>query len=772
MTARTQSTARWRRLCSRGAVASSVILFVVVALFDESNSHGVNAATKLPTASARAAREARASRSASGAQFWAGYLGAGYDIYFGNPKNSDSSVGVDPGYRQPIFNVSWVYEDQSPYGVSVGECSTQCSTLFMYSEGSGPNSFQSSSGKHFAVDLSQWPAYTTASADFAAVSQQTSVDHDVYIESTAQCCVHTAQIDFSVFPIFDLEFKFMVASMPIVYNETTADWFAMFLAKYGTHVLLNADFGAKFGRRSQFTATAYSLLSTSNLDLEEMATWSSTGFTAAAASMSSNALQKAAVFASFSKNQAQYISGAAFPADSSAASWSQSVADAVPVDNLNVQLISSFLTPYYFSMETDILAKADALQAAVTDYCKALLVVNKLSSCDGAGSDPPFPSTSTFGGMFTETDGCASGYFNPLTGSNSCPGGYSAYAISRSLEPEGKCGQVSYLCLLSTVDPQSAFGGVYQLADLDPANNRNNPMTGAPSCPAGYTSIPYGRVLTAEPNQWGASQYYCFNTDVVLGATEIGGFYQTVDLGHTDDVVDNFYTGAAACPAGYVAYMLSRQYAPEARVGASQFICLNNVFVVPPKSIFGGAFVKPDVCTGSYSDQYTGQQNCPYGFQMYGVGRSLQPEGRCGQITFLCLWPFTADGSLQNSFGGMYQTADNQPNNDIYNPVTGGLSCPSGFTSIQFGRVLTAEPFQWGANQFYCYNTAVPLGSTSFGGIFQAEDLGQTTDVVPNYFTGMATCPPGFLPYLISRQYAPEDNVGATQFVCLSDLSL
>jgi hypothetical protein len=704
---------------------------------------------------------------AGGSKFyWDGYLGSGYDVFVGNAK---STSGADPGYRSAVYNVTAATDNNMPYGIISDTCA-QCTAAFSVTEHSGPLSYQTALQSTYSTNFQGWEASFTGSADFKDVYSQTLGNHDVVIETAAECCVYTAHFDTSIFPLFSSDFILMIKLMPTKYDDSTKAWFDIFIQVYGTHVVTKADFGGRSGQRSDLSGTSWTLLSTSNLVLQDTAKFSAIKATASAVLMSGNEAEQAQVFASYSRSQSQFSVGAPYPADGTTASWSSACQEnAAPVGDINLQTLSDLLIPQNFPLDFQLASKQRALSQALSSYCLGLIGQGVIFSCDTLGPDPTYPSKSAFGGIFIQTDGCSGGgYFNPYTGHNYCGSGYQAFAVGRSLNPEGKCGEVTYLCLSSTTDAQDSFGGTFQRADLEAENNRNNPMTDAISCPSGYVEYAYGRVLTAEPHQWGASQFYCFNPQVALGASELGGFYQAEDF-VMNDVVNNYYTQSTSCPSGYRAFPVGRQYAPEDKVGASQFVCLNNVFVLTPKSSFGGMYSQTDGCSGGYANPYTGQQNCPYGFNAYGIGRSLEPEGKCGQVTYLCLSTAT---DPQNAFEGAFQVADLEASNNRNNPVTDDPSCPANFEKIAFGRVLTAEPHQWGASQFYCYNPATPLGSTALGGFFQTVDLGHTADIINNHYTQATSCPRGYTAFPLARQYAPEDKVGASQFMCLSSTNI
>lgn len=182
---------------------------------------------------------------------------------------------------------------------------------------------------------------------------------------------------------------------------------------------------------------------------------------------------------------------------------------------------------------------------------------------------------------------------------------------------------------------------------------------------------------------------------------------------------------------------------------------------------FGGMFMVRDDGTG-YKNAYTADYNCPTAYETYIVGRTLSPEGRIGQNTFLCL----ILGSNEDDFGGAFEKEDDSYTNDNRNnPSTGALSCPVGYAVVQYGRAMTAEPtsHQEGANQYYCQKDGLSLAEAYIGGFYQLSDLG-TANNVANHFTKTTSCPSGFNAYNFARVYTPEGKTGANQYVCLSNV--
>lgn len=185
---------------------------------------------------------------------------------------------------------------------------------------------------------------------------------------------------------------------------------------------------------------------------------------------------------------------------------------------------------------SDLYLVVDLLQTAEWMYCV------KLGICKITPEPTMAPTAApALGGMYTTQDNGA-GVANAVTGEFNCPTGYTAFVVGRTLAPEGKVGENTMLCLLNTtVDEGDNFTGTFQKDDITQNDSRNNPFTGALSCPSGYSAIQYGRVTTAEPHWEGANQYYCYKPVVPLGVSYFGGFYQLADLVSTIDNVHNYF---------------------------------------------------------------------------------------------------------------------------------------------------------------------------------------------------------------------------------------
>ncbi len=144
----------------------------------------------------------------------------------------------------------------------------------------------------------------------------------------------------------------------------------------------------------------------------------------------------------------------------------------------------------------------------------------------------------SFGGMYQRSNlGCTQN--NPYTGYASCPAGYSD-SIVYGVMGQNTCNGANDQSWLH-VCTRPGFGGAYQTSNL--GCNKNNPVTGSTSCPAGtYDTIVYGAM--GANTCTGANDQTWLHLCLKSGS---GGAYQSSNLGCTKN---NPMTGYASCPAG------------------------------------------------------------------------------------------------------------------------------------------------------------------------------------------------------------------------------
>ena len=195
-----------------------------------------------------------------------------------------------------------------------------------------------------------------------------------------------------------------------------------------------------------------------------------------------------------------------------------------------------------------------------------------------------------FLGRVQDQDDTCGDFFTPLnevhngvTGDYWCPAGVGRHRSGRIIGPESRCGAWQYTCAL--LGPRTLtsvrFGGMFQITDRvrpDISPRRlvvPNALTGAATCPAGFSAVLIGRVLFSEV-EIGADQYVCVTRDpnpFIVGA-EFGGTFQYDDCWGGSDVV-NAETGDYNCPTGFTAKAYGRVKSPEGgQCGATQYVCI------------------------------------------------------------------------------------------------------------------------------------------------------------------------------------------------------
>jgi hypothetical protein len=175
--------------------------------------------------------------------------------------------------------------------------------------------------------------------------------------------------------------------------------------------------------------------------------------------------------------------------------------------------------------------------------------------------------------------------------------------------------------------PALSWGGLYTLGDPGtPSHSFANPVTGAPSCPAGYNSARVARTLDPESGT-GATLFACMG-DFVAGtpSLDVRGIAGRID---TD-------SGAGLC-GGLTATTVGRALHPEARVGENIYACGAGTPAVAPSHLMG-LYTVDDCGTDSQPNPVTGALSCPPGSAASAIIRVRAPEGGCGSMLYACWW--------------------------------------------------------------------------------------------------------------------------------------
>jgi hypothetical protein len=269
-------------------------------------------------------------------------------------------------------------------------------------------------------------------------------------------------------------------------------------------------------------------------------------------------------------------------------------------------------------------------------------------ACEATGiPGPPFEARWRYGGSFQIGDGVCGGEGtmpNPLTGALSCPPGYAAAPFGRIKNPEGsQCGVTQFVCTITRDTPPQdfSFGGMHQNKDLACTSDPPlPPPSDSGPCAAGFESDDYGRILTPEEPQCGATQTFC-SGPANPSSQQFGGIFEVFDLG--GGVGNELAGGQLLCPTGYTPILFARVLDPEDGTGASQFYCAAPPGFTQPgmkKFKFGGAFQVDDCGQSHRRNPLTGTVGCPSGYTTSRYGRVKGAElAQCGIEQFFCFRP-------------------------------------------------------------------------------------------------------------------------------------
>ena len=132
-----------------------------------------------------------------------GYVLAGYDIYFGNPKSTEEEI--DPGYRLPIFQAEYkgsASQDTRhciPEGMSVLSCRGSCLLEFSTTRINSTKTYLKNLQNSVGVTGS-WPAKWAVNGSFAAsfdyrrIENTTASSQYIFTLSEASCCAYSATL--------------------------------------------------------------------------------------------------------------------------------------------------------------------------------------------------------------------------------------------------------------------------------------------------------------------------------------------------------------------------------------------------------------------------------------------------------------------------------------------------------------------------------------------------------------------------------------------------
>ena len=334
-------------------------------------------------------------------------------------------------------------------------------------------------------------------------------------------------------------------------------------------------------------------------------------------------------------------------------------------------------------------------------------------------------------------------YNNPVTGTFGCPSGYTSQITMGSINVDYPL----YYCYRMHADGVSAkfdFGGIYSGSGT---GLRPNPITGAGTCPSGYSSAQVFGENTHRPD-YPVNVCYKIHSESIPEALSFAGMYAPAYPSNYNNPI----TGDQSCPAGSMGTIMLGTY----NVDYSFFFCS-----FPFQSLKISPQYTNMALNNTMSFDANDTAHVSGGLSPYAYSAVLGTFTHSGTTyTYTAsragLDIITVTDSKGNKatasvtvgymdFGGMDGYG---VNGNFNNPTSGALGCPTGYRSQQvMGTAGVDYPL------YYCYRmhvTGVPA-DFDFGGMYSNSGTGLRT----NPITGAGTCPPG---YNTAQVYGGKSN--------------
>ena len=313
-----------------------------------------------------------------------GYLGAGYNVFQGNPHSSDLAGG-DPGFgKNQIFSLTYnqglTTSDQRwsiPDGTTVRSVAG-CTYSSTASIVKGAQSYSNSLSQDVSVSGSGWGASFSVSTDYQRVEQSSSQYTRSNVENSAKCSVYSAQLTQYVAHTLTLGFRNGVKTLVDTSNKGA---YSNFIDAFGTHYTRSVDMGAKAILRSEFDDTAWSGMISSGLNVQAGAQASFIAFSGGASTETSTQRQQREAFESRRRQTYSSFIGT-FNKNYDSAAWAiSSQTNPYPLKYM-LDEISDLLVPTNFPEIGNILQIQSAFHQATQDWCSSH------PTCKVPGPDP------------------------------------------------------------------------------------------------------------------------------------------------------------------------------------------------------------------------------------------------------------------------------------------------------------------------------------------------------------------------------------------------
>lgn len=327
------------------------------------------------------------------------YLGAGYNIFLGNPRCTD---GIDPGFVDTGKVLQLNYDDgrmtdDQRYIIpdhTRAKGAAVCESEFESEEIYGAKSYFDSLSVDAKTDFGGFGASFSASVDYQSVSSGTSSNGNMFQEMKATCSVYEVSTEQFDTPQATEDFTKGIESLPESFDGSEQQFWD-FIKVFGTHVMIAMEMGGRAGHRLEFTQEAWTSFQSSGTDVAMAAKYS--GIISAGVELETDEeTSLAKEFSDQSVSDNKYNVGGKYSTNTD--EWTESVrTEPMPIKYTLTRLDEILTTAYMPSSDESVLSsRQEALRAAIDGYCELkLLADGALSSCDGPPDDPTmFVSTS------------------------------------------------------------------------------------------------------------------------------------------------------------------------------------------------------------------------------------------------------------------------------------------------------------------------------------------------------------------------------------------
>lgn len=319
-----------------------------------------------------------------------GFLGAGYDVFRGNPCSSEGIP--DPGFKSAsVFNLTYNLNMTTADGKhlipdnTATADTTACVFEFDVQIIHDAASYRQWLDEDANLDVTGFGARFSASIDFQTVSQHTEHYREQFFFTVTDCVTYQATLYPGITNLSD-QFLSFVSKLPSVVGEKSNTSYSQFIDTYGTHFAKQVSMGGQFGYLSLFNTSSVVNMVSSQFDMSAMAGYSADY----AIHGSSDKTINQTLVKRFNEARLEVTvlySGGSPPqkvSDWNVTQWYNSVQkNAIPV-RIDLERLSSLFTEVYFPGDKNIKEKQSLLESAITTYCDSM----SLSYCQ---SDPPEP---------------------------------------------------------------------------------------------------------------------------------------------------------------------------------------------------------------------------------------------------------------------------------------------------------------------------------------------------------------------------------------------